>query len=153
MLAALQAPMPCLALGSLSRCLHPEIPAVFGRWNDGAGVCWASVWSVWVLNFTPAAAVRLMLCRDPQGMSAHSKERECSSVPAKSCQNSQIKQDKWVLRHPGLAGLGQDCWLSCGFLMLGSPNLTGGKLHQRLQVSFRPNLESLEHHYLLKAIS
>lgn len=72
------------------------------------------------------------------------------------------KQGRWVAKHPGLAGLWQDCWLSCNFLMLGSISIlmenaikggtTETKTSQRLQMSFRPNLLSLEHNYLLNTI-
>lgn len=68
------------------------------------------------------------------------------------------KQGRWVARHPGLAGQWQDCWLSCNILMLGSISISikGGttetKTSQGLQMSFRPNLLSLEHNYLLNTI-
>lgn len=85
--------------------------------------------SVWVLKpvLPPTAAVRLVLCTDPQGISAHREQRECSSVCAKSCQHSQINRAKGSPGSLGWQG-GQDC---CSFLMLEAPNLTGGKLHQR----------------------
>lgn len=100
------------------------------EWWWAAGECWASVWGVWVLNpvLHPHSSCQARALQ-------RSTVDECTQwgegVLQCLCTVLPASLDKWAKGHPGLAGLWQDCWLSCDFLMLGSPNLTGGKRHQR----------------------